>query len=678
MTGLNLPAGEQEADGDARSRADKISITHHNYKMASGLSTTIRRKSEKVSSLEMTSSSLSMDHCKSKVWNYYTKLGDAYVECKVCKKQLSFHNSTTTMREHLVRRHSLRSIGVPQTKEQPDLDYHEREGAVKRLRQAVPINSICPSVSESRPQTIANLILEMIYRDLHPLSVVEDNGLGLLLGYLEPNFDPPTSTQLADMLWHKYTVVKQQLKCCLQSSLSVVLSIETWDDHPKKSCLSITANVIDNDWRLCRYLLETQHNLQNKSDHNLSERLYAVLTEFGLSSNLVTCVVHDQSASLTAHAQSFRVSYGWASFCCTAHVLQLCVQAGLEVQDVNEALGASRGLVSYFQEDFKASCYLGAKLEAMNKPRLSMDTERCWISTLEMCQSLLDLKWAILSILEEQGAKNLSEQHWKLLQDLVPMLKTIWIATAFLQEEQNASISSLLPCVHGIFMAVSQTSEGISSVKAAACQIRSEICRHWDMLDEEKLITNPSAIASFLDPRFKELRFLKPCARGELHITVRNMLTQMCEPCSSQHSWMPNSSAVEGGVETFQLAVRKDKGPTVGSENVYDLLLGRDPTESMPEAHQQLENYMVEPVSKRTTDPLAWWNSNSHRFPTLARLARQYLTMPATAVKPERAFRTVPDPMEKRCDSLESKYMDQILFLHHNKDSVDLSTKLSV
>ncbi|XP_040298278.1 E3 SUMO-protein ligase ZBED1-like [Bufo bufo] len=647
--------------------------------MASSLGTTIRRKREKVSSLEMTSSSLSTDHCKPKLWNYYTKLGDTCVECKVCRKQLSSQNSTAAMREHLVKRHSLRSIGIPQTKEQPELDYHEQEGAAKRLRQAVPINGFCPSVSESQPQVIADLILEMIYRDLHPLSVVEDKGFGLLLGYLEPNVDPPSSTQLADMLWHKYTIVKQQVKCCLQSALSVVLSIESWDDHSKKSCLSITANVIDSEWRLCRYLLETQHVLPTKTDDNLTERLYLVLTEFGLSSNLVLCVVYDRSVSLTAHAQSLKDTYGWASLCCTSHVLQLCVQAGLEVQEVKEVLGAARGLVSYFQEDFKASCYLNAKLEAMNKPRLVMDTERYWISTLEMCQSLLDLKWAILSVLEERGAKNLSGQHWKLLQDLVPMLKTIWIAAAFLQEEQNASISCLMPCVHGIFTTIGQTSEGGSSViKAVACEIRSEICRHWDMMDEGKLITNPSAVASFLDPRFKELRFLKPWARGELHTVVRNMLSQMCEPCAPHRSWIPSSCAIESGMETLPLPVQKDKGPIVGSEKVYDLLLGRDPTENMPDAHQQLENYIVEPVCKRTTDPLAWWNSKHHRFPTLARLARQYLVIPATAVKPDHAFSTVFDPLEKRRAALEAKYMDQILFLHQNKDLVEWSMKPNV
>ncbi|XP_063793953.1 E3 SUMO-protein ligase ZBED1-like [Pseudophryne corroboree] len=646
----------------------------HNYKMASGLATTTRRKREKVDSLDVTASNLSVDLYKSKMWNFYTKLGDAYVECKVCKKQLSSRNNTTLLREHLVRRHSFRSFGIPNSKDQLELDVPDQEGAAKRLRQTLPVNSLCSS--ESRAQVVANLMLEMIFLDLHPLSLVEDEGFSFLLGYLEPNVVLPCPTQLAGMLWHKYTVVKQQLKCCLHAAHSVVLSTESWTNHSKMSCLAITANVIDKDWRLCRYVLETQHVLQSKTEGSLAKRLSSVLEEFGLPSTLISNIVHDRLVSMSAHADSLKDTHGWTSLCCTSHVLQLCVQAGLEVQEVSEALCAARGLVSYFQEDYKASCYLSAKLEAMNKPRLVLDSQMYWISTLEMCQNLLDLKWAILSILEEQTVQNLSEQHWKLLQDLVPMLKTIWIATEFLQEEQNASISSLMPCVHGILTVVGQTSEGSSILKAAASEICAEIYRNWDMLDEGKLITNPSAIASFLDPRFKDLRFLKPWARGELHMRVRNMLLQMCEPSSTNQPWSL-SCVVGGGTDASQLSAQKVRVPTVGSENVYDLLLGKDPTESMPEAHQQLEDYILEPICKRTTDPLGWWKINQHRFPTLVLLARQYLAIPVTAVKPAHAFSTKLDSLTKRRAALDLKNMDQILFLHQNKDLLERGVKAS-
>ncbi len=53
------------------------------------------------------------DRRTSKVWNHYTQLNLHRVECNHCKRQLSFHNSTTSMREHLGRKHSIREGAVP-------------------------------------------------------------------------------------------------------------------------------------------------------------------------------------------------------------------------------------------------------------------------------------------------------------------------------------------------------------------------------------------------------------------------------------------------------------------------------------------------------------------------------------------------------------------------------------
>ncbi|KAM4697156.1 E3 SUMO-protein ligase ZBED1-like [Rhinophrynus dorsalis] len=646
--------------------------------MASGFGATIRRKREKVSNLEAMPSLLAAERRKPKVWNYYTKLGDSYVECNMCRKQLAFHHNTSSMREHLVRRHSIHASAAAfsQIKEEPELDFPDPEGAPKRLRPT-PNNSLCQSESEARAEVIAELVLEMIYTDLHPLSVVEDKGFGILLGYLDPGLGLPSPMQLSGMLWHRYSLVKQQLKSLLQSAHSIVLSIESWTAHPRQPCQTITAVIIDSDWRLSRYILGTHPLYQSKDEVSLPQRLYSVLLEFGLSNKVVTCVVHDCYQSLAAYDHVLKDTRGWASLCCAANVLQLCARAGLEVQEVREALGTARGLVSHFEQDLKASCSLNAKLEAMNKPRLVLDTDWCWITTLEMCESLLDLKWAIHSILEEQAVQNLAEKHWKLLQDLVPMLKTLWIATSFLQEEQNISVSALMPCVHGVLTAVAQLSaESNDIIKAVAGQIRSEICRHWDMMDEEKLLTNPAVIASFLDPRFKELTFLKSRVRGELHTRVRNVLLQTCKPGDSPCSLLSCRLKSEED-SSYQPPVSKDTIGCATPDDLYDFLLGKDPTEGMPEVHQQLENYIVEPICKRSTDPLIWWKTNHPRFPALAKLARQYLAIPTTAVHPEHAFSAKQSVLDQRRAALELKFVDQVMFLHQNLNLYEMAKKIN-
>lgn len=668
-----------------RAVQEELPMVFNTYTMAAAnLGPSSRRKREKGGGAEGTSTALYVDRRKSKVWNYYTKLGDAYVECNVCKKQLSFHNSTTTMREHLVRKHSIRDTLLSQLKDDQtsESDYSAQENAaVKRSRQTTPESGLYHAASCSEPRTdvILELVLEMIFRDLHPLSVVKDKGFGLLVGYLEPSFTLPSPVQLSSMLWHRYNVVKQHLERYLQTAQAIVVCVEFWASRLSQTYLTVTANFIDGEWRRARCVMETQRVHEDKAEGDLGEKLSAVLSEFGLSSKSVFCVMHDSPQSTAANRQQLKNAYGWSSLCCAARTLHLCIRAGLDVEQVQEALSTARGIVRYFQQDAKATFSLNSKLEAINKTKLKlvMDVGSRWITTIEMCESLLELKWAIMSVLEEHpkgtaAVRNLADHQWKLLQDLVPVMRTIKIATSFLREEQNASVSSLMPCIHGIVAAIGQQSEEAGAViKTVVGNIRSELTRRWGLAEDEKVLESPAVIASFLDPRFKEMRFLSPGLRSELHRRVKNMLSQVFNPQSPSATpfWVPNSDdKAESGDAGSQ---HKDRCSSTPSQSMYDILLGKDPTESMPEIHQQLENYIVEPLCKRSTNPLDWWKNNEHRFPAVARLSRQYLAVPATAVLPDQAFAAGESALEHRRAVLAPENLDQILFLHQNFDFLE-------
>ncbi|KAM6100809.1 E3 SUMO-protein ligase ZBED1-like [Pterocles gutturalis] len=615
--------------------------------------------------------SAALDRRKSKVWNYYTKLGDAYVECGVCRKQLSFHNSTTTMREHLARKHSIRPAPLPPLKDEPD-EAVTPENVAKRSRQTTPESA--GHRAEPRRDDIAELLLEMIFRDLQPLSVVTDKGFGHLVGFLEPNLALPTPAQLAGMLWQRYVAARQRLERQLQAAEAVVLCAERWAWRLGHDYVTLAATFIDGEWRRARCVLETRAAREDEAEGGLP----GALAGFGLCEKSVLCVVHD-GAAVNNNARRPR---GWSGVGCAARTLQRCVQAGLEVEAVREALGSARGVVRYFQQDAEAACSLSGKLETVNNNRvkLVLDAARRWLSTLEMCERLLELKWAVTAALEESrrgaaGGRNLADHQWKVLQDLVPVLRTIKIAAAFLGEEQNISASALMPCVHGIVAAIGQQAEDVGAVvKTVVSKIRAELTQRWGLAEEEKALENPAVIASFLDPRFKELRFLSPASRSELHARVKNMLSQIFRPQSPPAApfWMQNSDyKAESGDSGSQSPAAKERCSGAASQSLYDILLGKDPTESMPEIHRQLENYIVEPLCKRSTDPLHWWKSNQHRFPAVARLSRQYLAVPATAVPPHQAFGTGESVLEHRRAGLEPENLDQILFLHQNYDFLE-------
>ncbi|NXQ91778.1 RSLE3 protein, partial [Nyctibius grandis] len=259
------------------------------------------------------------DRRKSKVWNYYAKLGDAYVECNVCKKQLSFHNSTTTMREHLVRKHGIRDTLLllpPHPKDDPPADL-DPETAPKRPRHApaeTPHHHATP-----RADAILKLVAEMIFRDLHPLSMVKDKGFGLLLGYFEPGFTPPPPPQLAAALRHRYDAVKQHLERYVRVAQALALCVEPWASHLGQAYVTVTATFVDAEWRRARCVLETRRARGDDDEEGLGDELCAALAGFGLSGKSVFCVVHGGAGT-----RSWDTS-GWSTLSCAARALHLCV-----------------------------------------------------------------------------------------------------------------------------------------------------------------------------------------------------------------------------------------------------------------------------------------------------------------------------------------------------------------
>lgn len=55
--------------------------------------------------------------------------------------------------------------------------------------------------------------------------------------------------------------------------------------------------------------------------------------------------------------------------------------------------------------------------------------------------------------------------------------------------------------------------------------------------------------------------------------------------------------------------------------------------------YQELDDYLAAPLED-VTDLVAWWGQNSARYPTLARMAKDYLAVQGSSVASERAFST--------------------------------------
>ena len=174
----------------------------------------------------------------------------------------------------------------------------------------------------------------------------------------------------------------------------------------------------------------------------------------------------------------------------------------------------------------------------------------------------------------------------------------------------------------------------VSSAHACVQSVRKNI--REDM--EDRWVTNLSEdrkrfylVSSLLDPRTKMLSFCdnkyfpsswKDDALGYLSMELKSFYVQPTQ-----------------GEE-------KDTDEQVKSRSDLDELLGMSTTSmdfdvASVEGEGQLQAYIQVQQVPNDTDPLMWWKQHQQEFPDLARMARQYLAVPATSASPERFFSRV-------------------------------------
>ncbi|XP_028839127.1 zinc finger BED domain-containing protein 4 [Denticeps clupeoides] len=648
----------------------------------------------------------------SKVWKFYKQLTETSVMCIFCKKKLAFNNSTTSMREHLIRLHkvsnnTLTSASVPPlpgntpdgetalqpaavcVKEEPNDGAISSEGVEPKYVQSTEVDEIVmdnhavtEAGSKKTASSVTDLVLGMVTCDLQPLTVVEERGFGLMLRSLEPSYVPPSPGQLGSLIWQRYSGCKKHLQLHLRASLasrSLALCAESWSSYAAagQTYLTVSGSFIDRNWRLVRCCLATQP----LPDPSCTGRiLTAALSDFGLPETLVSCVVRD-----TADAPDGPpLPEGWAELRCVAAALQQCIGSALASEPVRQTLAEVRRIASSPRQDSGAA----------NKAGPQPDDPARWLTTMHMCESLLELG--------PVPACELAEPQRSLLKELALVLKTVYIAASFLSEGVNGPMSALMPSLQGVYRLLEQQMAK-SSCAFAQTTVKGILSRMemlWSLGDEEALVESTAVLASFLDPRFKELRFLSPQARQKLHGKVKELLSAQAhregEEFGKERDVMevgfddplsldspprcgsPGDDGIVGQNSKPENSAPPPSPQSPACQNMYDVLLGEDPTERMPEIHQQLENYIAEPLCKRSLSPLHWWYSMEHRFPAVSRLARRYLAIPATVVPTERAFAARESTASQRRAVLGARHLDHILFLHQNKEYVEQLKRGSV
>uniref|UniRef100_UPI003AAD97D9 E3 SUMO-protein ligase ZBED1-like n=1 Tax=Centroberyx gerrardi TaxID=166262 RepID=UPI003AAD97D9 len=519
----------------------------------------------------------------------------------------------------------------------------------------------------------------MIVTDMRPLSMVEDEGFEKMISTFNPRYALPSRTYFMKMMEKKYEEIKGKLKNTLKETDSITLTTDIWTSVATEAYLGVTCHFLGEDWEMESHSLTTMSLEERHTAANIAEWLEDVIAKFDIPPEKIKAVVHDNGANVVAAVKILAEKHGWASVRCAGHTLNLVVQSALKNhQAISKCVAAARCLVEHFKKSELACTKLKDKQQQMGTPQhmLVQDVSTRWNSTYHMLSRLLEQRWPVTAALSDPAVTlrgkhhylDLKPEQWNLIEELSQALEPFEGATVFLSGQQYVTLSALPQLVQSLKKSIQSSAFETAPVRSYQALVAEQITARWQGLSVfQPESPNTVLIAAALDPRFRKLKFLPADEAFKVQSTVQTMAL-----AAKKEARQPNVSA-DGASSTAQdNPVTHAKGATSFLDNI---LGSSDSSTSDEEDEEQQLNQTVQkevlmyfgehPLSKKE-NPLSWWKTNAARYPTLAKLAKSLLCIPATSTPSERLFSAAGNIASKRRASLSSEHVDMLTFLHCN------------
>lgn len=534
-----------------------------------------------------------------------------------------------------------------------------------------------PSCTVEEAAVLTNSILNMLITDMRPLSMVEDTGFKNMIKAFNPKYTIPSRTYFTNMMEQKYSEITDKLQNVLKETDCVALTTDIWTSVATEAYLGVTCHFLGDDWEIKALSLTTMPLDERHTATNIADWLEETATKFHIPFKKVKAVVHDNGANVVAAARILKERHGWASVRCAGHTLNLVVQNTLKNnKTISSCVASARCLVEHFKKSELACTKLKEKQQQMGVEQhmLVQDVSTRWNSTLHMLSRLLEQRWPVTAALSDPAVNpqgkhhylDLKPEQWILTEELTQILEPFEGATVFLSGEQYVTLSALPQLIQTLKKSTLSLALETAPVRAFQGLAGEQITDRWaELFVFKPEDPNTALLAAALDPRFRKLKFL-PCEESfKVQSTIQTMaLTVKREDKQSNEQGNESTTNIEDHPTT---QAQRSSSNVLGSSSDSNSSDEDDDDEKINQEVQRevLQYFGEHPLSKKE-DPLSWWRANAARYPNLAKLAKSFLSIPATSTPSERLFSAAGNIATKRRASLTSDHVNMLTFLHCN------------
>lgn len=281
-----------------------------------------------------------------------------------------------------------------------------------------------------------------------------------------------------------------------------------------------------------------------------------------------------------------------------------------------------------------------------------------------MIERILEQEKAIAEVLRADRKSRhlvLTWQDVEVLESLNKVLSPLQDFTDALSGEQYVSVSYLKPVLHLFNTSILAVEENDTQLtKDIKKKILAYLNEKYADPDTDDLLD----MASLLDPRFRTTYIS--------YEKVEDIQAKAVEEIKSiqAESEMTGSSTTDMSVPAGSVSPPEEKRKKSLSSffkmQSKSSMGSSSDTLSEDSIKMELRSYLQTQEVDSNTDPLTWWKSREVNFPRIAKLARQYLCIPATSTPSERVFSTGGNIVTCHRAALKPDAVDRLIFLARN------------
>nr|XP_029714017.1 zinc finger BED domain-containing protein 4-like [Aedes albopictus] len=570
------------------------------------------------------------DNKRSAIWEFFVEIEEGRrAKCVECNATLSRGGigkvaTNSSMINHLKKHSEAYRL------------YREKASEQKSSKSAT--DSSQPTIEDSfagsltwehnspKAKDVTKSVAEMIVLDHQPVSMVQDRGFVRLMAKLQPRYKLPCRKHFTTVvLPEMFEKCKKAIRNALPSDGGYMsFTTDIWSSPNNKAVISLTAHWFDEKGSIMQYaVLNASEFPGSHTGERIGIKMHEMLQNWDIGTAQVHLILRDNAANMQKGLNDAELP----NVGCFIHTLQLAILDALECQKIlKDALAKSRNIVTHFNHSPLACNKLSEIQENYGLPKrtLVQDVRTRWNSTFYMLERMQDQRAAITYFAGEVSTvKNLTEYEWNMTSRLLELLRPFEEITRIVSSEDSC-ISEVIPYVATLRLFLEKSNSEHKGVEPTKETLLKGLNTRFKHIFDENVYT----FATVLDPRFK-LNFIPENNRKSL---IERIVADILDHNEDQPA--SKASAPEA---------QKQADSSSGFWKCFEEIGSNQPQSNDPAIciiKNEFEQYQSEKIIERKLSPYAWWSANKYKFPNVYKLAKRYLSAPASTVVSERLFST--------------------------------------